>query len=150
MSGFSLSFLPYGYYTYHVLTCPSFTYCIWSGSRFCWSWCRRYSFVCSQCILYRCLDFFKTCKDTSLEELLELIRFWWSWPYFQGHHGTKYNLVYARPLERFGGFSSNLMRYFIRTTLRANGLGHLDLIFKVTVGLTTTKFSQIKLLCTVY
>ena len=56
-----------------------------------------------------------------------------------------------RPLERVGGFSSKMERYFIGTTFRADGLGDLDLIFKVKVGLTTTRFSQIKLaLCTVY
>ena len=44
-------------------------------------------------------------------------------------------------------FSSNLQGYFIGTVLRADGLGDLDLIFKVTVGLTTTSFSKI---CTVY
>ena len=60
------------------------------------------------------------------------------------------NLVCARPLERVGGFLSNLMRHSIVTTFRADGFGHLDLIFKVTVGLTTTRFSQIKLVCTVY
>ena len=59
-------------------------------------------------------------------------------------------LVCARPLERVGGFSSNMEQYFIGTTFRADGLGGLDLIFKVTMGLTTTRFSQIKLVCTVY
>ena len=44
------------------------------------------------------------------------------------------NLVCARPLERVGGFSSNLQRYFIGTTFKADGLGDLDLIFKGTVG----------------
>ena len=51
------------------------------------------------------------------------------------------NRVCARPLERVAGFSSNLQRYFIGTTFRADGLGDLDLIFKVTMGLTTTRFS---------
>ena len=60
------------------------------------------------------------------------------------------NLVCARPLERVGGFSSNMGRYFIGTVFRADGLGDLDLIFKVTVGLTTTRFSQIKLVWPVY
>ena len=60
------------------------------------------------------------------------------------------NLAGARPLERVGRFSSNLQRYFIGTTFTADGLGHLDLISKVTVGLTTTRFSQIKFVCTVY
>ena len=60
------------------------------------------------------------------------------------------NLVCARPLERVGGFSSNLMRFFIGTSFKADGLGHLNLTFKVTVGLTTTMFSQIKLVCTLY
>ena len=53
--------------------------------------------------------------------------------------------MFARPFERVGGFSSNLQRYFIGTTFRADGLGNLDFIFKVTVGLTTTRLSQITL-----
>ena len=60
------------------------------------------------------------------------------------------NLVCARPLERVGGFSSNFYRYFIGTTFRADCLVDLDLIFKATVGLITTRFSQIELVCTVY
>ena len=60
------------------------------------------------------------------------------------------DLVCPRPLERVDEFSSNMERYFIGTTFRADGLGDLDLIFKVTVGLTTIRFSQIKLVCTVY
>ena len=63
---------------------------------------------------------------------------------------NKNNLVCARPLERVGGFSSNLQGYFIGKTFRADGLGDLDLTFKVMVGLTMTSFSQIKLVCTVY
>ena len=60
------------------------------------------------------------------------------------------NIVCARPLERVGGFSSNLQRYFIETNFRADGSGDLDLIFKVTVGLIMTRFRQIKLVCTIY
>ena len=61
------------------------------------------------------------------------------------------NLVCARPFERVGGFSSNLQQHFIGTTFRADGLRDLGLIFKVMVGLTTTSFfSQIKPVCTVY
>ena len=60
------------------------------------------------------------------------------------------NLACARPLERVGGFSSNLQRYSIVTTFTPDGLGDLDLISKFTAGLTTTRFSQIKLVCTVY
>ena len=62
----------------------------------------------------------------------------------------KKNLVCARPLYRIGGFSSHLQRYFIGTTFRADSLGDLYLIFKAMVGLTTTRFSQIMLVCTVY
>ena len=40
------------------------------------------------------------------------------------------NFECARPLERVGGYSSNLMQYFIRTTFRADGLGDLDLILR--------------------
>ena len=93
---------------------------------------------------------FKTCRDLSLEQPLQLIRFYLDLIFKVTIELNMNNLVCVRPLERVRGFSSNLMRYFIGTTFRANGLGHLDLIFKVTVGLTTTRFSQIKLVCTVY
>ena len=49
-----------------------------------------------------------------------------------------------------GGFSSNLQGYVIGTTFTADGVCDLDIIFKVTAGLTKTRFSQIKLVCTLY
>ena len=60
------------------------------------------------------------------------------------------NFACPRPSARVGGFSSNLQGYFIGTTFRADGLGDLDLNLKVTVGLTTTSFSQINIVCIVY
>ena len=55
------------------------------------------------------------------------------------------NHMCARPLERVGGFSSNLQGYWIGTTFRADCLGDLDLIFKVTVGLTMTSLAKLSL-----
>ena len=45
--------------------------------------------------------------------LKDLIRFWWPWPNFQGHHTietVKMNLVWTVSLEPIGGFWPNLPR----------------------------------------
>ena len=34
------------------------------------------------------VDFDQTCTDTLLGGKKEVIRFWWPWPYFQGHSST--------------------------------------------------------------
>ena len=39
-------------------------------------------------LLNQLVEFHQTCMDILLEQALELSRFWWPWPHFQGHRKT--------------------------------------------------------------
>ena len=40
------------------------------------------------CILNRWIDLGQACSVTALQQLKELVRFWWPWPHFQDQHLT--------------------------------------------------------------
>ena len=79
-----------------------------------WRW-RLLSFLC---IIFwtNWWNFDQTCIDTLLGGGKELLRFWWPWPYIQGHSGTlkcpQYGF-HALSSELVDAFWPNLYRYII-------------------------------------
>ena len=89
------------------------TYCFW-----CRSWRCLHCSLSALCLLNQWVDFDQTCTDTLLGGRKEVIRFWWPWPDFQGHHTiktVKMSLVWTLSPEPIVGFWPNLHRNTIET-----------------------------------
>ena len=64
------------------------TYCFWVRSR--WRMRERDTFLSARYLMNYRVDFNQIWMDITLGQDEELIRFWWPWPYFQGHSCAKY------------------------------------------------------------
>ena len=81
--------------------------------------------------LKQMMDSGQTLCIVSLEQLKDLIRFWWPWPNFQGHHTiktVKMSLVCTLSPEPIDGFCPNLHR---------NTIGKLERSDQILVTLTS-------------
>ena len=75
------------------------------------------------CLQNEWMDFDQTCTVILLRQGQELIRFWWSWPHFQGHRGAQIVgkwLVCTLSPEWMEGFWLNLYIYIVVTWKRTD------------------------------
>ena len=81
------------------------------------------------------LEFDQTSTDTSSRWGKEVLRFWWPWPYFQGHY-----IINTQKVSLVNAVKSLCAHYLFNQWLILLDFGDLDFICKVTPALLNLNF----------
>ena len=91
--------------------------------------------LCAHYLFKQWLEFDQTSTDTSSGWGKEIIRFWWTWPYFQGHY-----IINTQKVSLVNAVKSLCAHYLFNQLLVLLDFGDLDFIFTVTLALWNLNF----------
>ena len=91
--------------------------------------------LCAHYLFNQWLEFDQTGTDTSSGWGKEVIRFWWPWPYFQGHC-----IINTQKVSLVNAVKSLCAHYLFNQLLVLLDFGDLVFIFKVTPALWNLNF----------
>ena len=95
--------------------------------------------LCAHYLFNQWLEFDQISTDTSSGWGKEVIRFWWPWPYFQGHY-----IINTQKVSLVNAVKSLCAHYLFNQLLVLLDFSDLDFIFKVTPALWNLSFVRKK------
>ena len=108
--------------------------------------------LCAHHLFNQRPEFDQTSTDTLLGLGKEVIRFWWPWPYFQGHYKDSKSEPCVHSISWINRWNLTNLAQILEWDWGKKWLdfNDLDLIFKVTPALWNSNFDRKKLVCTLY
>ena len=91
--------------------------------------------LCAHYLFNQWMEFDQTSTDTYSGWGQEMIRFWWPWPYFQGHY-----IINTQKVSLVNAVKGLCAHYLFNQLLVLLNFGDLDFIFKVTPTLWNLNF----------